>query len=270
MLQRLLGLPELASEHGHQIDQVIGMVHVLMFALFVVWGGLFVYMLFRFRKGRNPKADYQGVKSHLSSWGEVGVAVVEAILLIGFSIPLYSQRVDALPAEDEATVVRVIGEQFAWNIHYPGPDGEFGRTVPELVDAATNPIGLDRDDPAAADDVTTINQLHVPVNKPVLIYLSSKDVIHSFFIPEMRIKQDAIPGLQFPLWFEPTVTTAEMQEIKGKEGFTYEIGCAQLCGIGHYRMKGFTTVHTQEEYDAWMAEQQEYLSEDEGGDDFWS
>ena len=266
MMERLLGLPDLASEHGARLDHATGLVHWLMFALFIIWGILFVYILVRFRRGANPKADYQGVKSHLSSYGEVGVAVVEVIILVGFSIPLYSERVDDLPDESEATVVRMIGEQFAWNVHYPGPDGVFGATRPELVDTETNPVGLDRDDPAGKDDVTTINQLHLPVGKPALIQLSSKDVIHSFYILAMRVKQDAIPGMQFPVWFEPTVTTAEMREKYG-EDFNYEVGCAQLCGIGHATMKGIAVIHTQEEYDAWMEEEQSYLGG--GEDDFW-
>ena len=267
-MERFLGLPELASEHGARLDQVTGLVHWLMFALFLIWGALFVYILVRFRRGRQPKADYRGVQSHLSSYGEVGVALVEVVLLVGFSIPLYSERVDDRPPDDQATVVRVIGEQFAWNVHYPGPDGVFGRTAAELVDTQTNPVGLDREDPAGKDDVTTVNQLHLPVGKPAIVYLSSKDVIHSFSIAQMRIKQDAIPGMNFPLWFEPVVTTAEMRQRLGDDEFNYEIGCAQLCGIGHYRMRAFATVHTQEEFDAWMEEEQGFLSE-EGADDFW-
>ena len=266
-MNKFLGLPEIASAHGAALDQVNSLVHWLMLVLFVVWGAFFVYLLFRFRQGRNPKANYQGTKSKMSTYGEIGVAVVEAILLIGFSIPLYSERVADLPAEEDATVVRVVGEQFAWNLHYPGPDGVFGSTSVDLVDSASNPLGLDRVDPAAKDDVTTVNQLYLPVDKPVLIYLSSKDVIHSFFLPEMRVKQDAVPGLRFPVWFKPTVTTAEMRAKKGKDDFNYEIACAQLCGNGHARMRGFYTILPQEEYDAWMAEKQSELGEE--GDDFW-
>ena len=267
MMERLLNLPDLASEHGGRLDHATELVHWLMLALFVIWGLLFIFILFRFRQGRNPKASYKGIQSHISSYGEVGVAVVEAIILIGFSIPLYSERVDDVPDASESTVVRVIGEQFVWNMHYPGPDGVFGATRPELVDTESNPVGLDRDDPAAKDDVTTINQLHLPVGKPAVIQLSSKDVIHSFYIVAMRIKQDAIPGMQFPVWFEPTVTTAEMREKHG-DGFNYEIGCSQLCGIGHSTMKGIATIHTQEEWDAWMEEEQSYLGDD-SADDFW-
>ena len=264
-----LRLPEVASAHGARLDHVTMLIHGLMLFLFVVWGGLFVYMLFRFRQARQPKADYRGLKSNASTLGEVGVALVEVILLVGFSIPLYSERIDALPPEDGSTVVRIIAEQYAWNVHYPGPDGVFGRADVSLIDGETNPIGLDREDPAAADDVTTVNQLHLPVDKPALIYLTSKDVVHSFGIPEMRVKQDVIPGEQFPVWFEPIVTTAEMRARTDDPDFHYVIACAQLCGLGHYRMKATVTIHTQAEYDAWMAEQQELKGDEEAYDDFW-
>jgi cytochrome c oxidase subunit 2 len=268
-MNEFLGLPEIASAHGASLDNVNSYVHWLMFVLFVLWSALFVYMLFRFSRKRNPKADYRGVKSHASNYAEAGVLIAEVILLVGFSIPLYSDRVDDLPAEEEATLARVVAQQFAWNVHYPGPDGVFGRTDPALVDETANPIGLDREDPMAKDDVTTINQLYLPVNKPALIYLTSKDVIHSFMLPEMRVKQDAIPGMLFPVWFEPTVTTAEMQARKGDASFGYQIACAQLCGNSHYSMRGFMTIQTQEEFDAWMAERQQELAADEEVDDVW-
>lgn len=264
-----LRLPEVASAHGARLDHVTVLIHALMLFLFVLWGGLFVYMLFRFRQSRQPKADYRGLKSNASTWGEIGVALVEVILLVGFSIPLYSERIDALPSEAESTVVRVIAEQYAWNAHYPGPDGVFGRTEVALINGETNPIGLDRADPAAADDVTTVNHLHLPAGRPALIYLTSKDVIHSFGIPEMRVKQDAIPGERFPVWFEPIVTTAEMRRRTGDPTFHYAVACAQLCGLGHYRMKATVTIHTQADYDAWMAEQQALNEDDEAYDDFW-
>jgi cytochrome c oxidase subunit 2 len=233
----------------------------------VGWGLFFVYALLRFRKGRQPVADHAGVKSKASTWLEVGVAVAEAVLLVGFSIPLWSARVDAFPARSEAVEVRVVGEQFAWNVHYPGPDGRFGKTDRAKIDVQSNPLGLDRSDPAGKDDVTTVNQLHLPVGKPVIVHLSSKDVIHSFALQEMRVKQDAVPGLSIPLWFVPTVTTEEMRRRKGQPEWNYEISCAQLCGLGHYRMRGFVTVETAEAYDKWIADQVAQLSP-EGGD-FW-
>jgi cytochrome c oxidase subunit II len=259
-------LPDAASTHAGDIDQLIHLVHYLMFALFIGWGIFFIYVLVRFRQGRNPKASYTGVKSKASKWLEVGVAVIEGVLLVGFSIPLWAQRVDRIPPESEATVVRVVAQQFAWNIWYPGADGVFGKQEISLVDEASNPIGLDRDDPAGADDITLINQLHVPVNKPAIIHISSKDVIHSFSLPQMRIKQDAVPGMRIPVWFIPTITTADMRKQKGDETYNYEIACAQLCGNSHYSMRGFLTVETPEEYAAWLEQEASRLKATEEDD----
>jgi cytochrome c oxidase subunit 2 len=206
-------------------------------------------------------ADYTGVKSHTSSYLEVGVAVVEAVLLFGFAIPLWAARVDAMPPDSESLVVRVTAEQFAWNVHYAGPDRVFGRTDIKLLDAQENPLGLDRSDPAAKDDVTTLNQLYLPVNTPIIVRLRSKDVIHSFGVPEFRVKQDAVPGLTIPVWWVPTVTTAEMRTRTGNPEFQYEIACAQLCGLGHYRMRGFVTVQSAEEFQKWMDEKVKEQSE---------
>jgi cytochrome c oxidase subunit 2 len=269
MLNRLFYMPEVASEHGGRIDNVNDVVHWLMLVLFVGWSVFFVYTLVRFRRSRHPRADHAGARSHTSTWLEVGVAVIEAVLLVGFSIPLWAERVDEFPAAKDAVVVRVVAEQFAWNIHYPGADGVFGRTDVELIDLESNPVGLDRADAAAADDITTVNQLHLPVDRPAIVHLSSKDVIHSFNLPHMRTKQDAIPGMSIPVWFTPTVTTDEMRRRLGDDEFVYEIACAQLCGLGHYRMRGFLTVHTAEGFDSWLAEQAASLTGSGEEADFW-
>jgi cytochrome c oxidase subunit II len=258
-------LPQLASEHGAALDRALGFVHVLMAVLFVGWGAFFAYVLVRFRRKRNPVADHRGITSHASTWVEGAVAVAEGFLLVGLSMPLWADRVERLPPPGESTRVRVVAEQFAWNIHYPGPDGVFGRTDVKLIDTQSNPLGLDRKDPAAKDDVTTINQLHLPVDRPVRIALSSKDVIHSFALQEMRVKQDVVPGVSVEVWFVPKVTTDEMRARLGNPEYNYEISCAQLCGLGHYRMRGFVTLHTPEGFGKWMEEQQAELGQaDEG------
>jgi cytochrome c oxidase subunit 2 len=249
-----LGLPQLGSAHGGQIDNMLGWIHIFMLVLFVGWGAFWAYCLIRFRRSRNPVANYKGVTSKASLYSEIGVAVVEGILLVGFAIPLWAARVDQRPPESEALVVHVTAEQFAWNVHYPGPDGKFGRQDLKLLDVAANPLGLDRNDPDAKDDVTTLNQLYLPVNKPIIVKLRSKDVIHSFGVPELRVKQDAIPGLTIPIWFIPTVTTDEMRTRLGNAEFQYEIACAQLCGLGHAAMRGFVTIQTAEDFKKWMDE----------------
>jgi len=242
----LLRMPAQAATHAGEIDNMIAAVHWLMLVLFVGWGAYFVYVLFRFRAGANPKASYTGAKGKIAKYSEVGVALVEVVLLVAYAIPAWAMRVAAFPSESEAVVIRVVGEQFAWNIHYPGPDGKFGRRELRLV-ATENPIGLDRSDPDAKDDIVDNNNITLPINKPILVHLSSKDVIHSFGLVEMRVKQDVVPGMEIPVWFIPN-----------KIG-DFEIACSQLCGLGHYRMRGFIHVKSQADYDTWIAEQEKAL-----------
>ena len=241
-----LGLPIQASAHAGEIDRMIVLIHYLMFILFIGWGIYFVWVLFKFRASANPKADFKGVTSHASSYLDIAVVVIEAVLLIGFAIPAWANRINDLPPESESTVVHMIARQFEWHAHYPGADGRFGRRDISLI-TPTNVTGLDRSDPNAKDDVVSINRMNVPVNKPVIIYLSTQDVIHSLGIAEMRVKQDAIPGLEMPMWFEPT-----------RLG-DYQINCSQLCGLGHYRMKAEFSVQSQSDFDAWFAEELSFL-----------
>ncbi len=315
MLEKILGLPVSASEHAARVDRLILYVHILMVVLFVGWIVFFFYTLLRFRKSKNPVADYTGVKTHTSSYLEATVAVVEVLLLVGLSIPFWSWKVSAFPTDPATVHVRVIAQQFAWNIHYPGPDGIFGRTDIKLVDEQTNPIGLDRKgDPRAKDDIVTLNQLHLPVNRPAVIEITTKDVIHSFSLPVMRVKQDAIPGMLIPIHFVPSKTSDQMREelaitvalpptksldsdvamedYKARDGnilvkkgrsisadtaaklvengitevrvgprYPAEIACAQLCGLGHYRMKGYLNIDTEEQYKAWLQDQEDSLGD---------
>ena len=246
MMEKWLGMPIQASTHAAQIDQMTVLVHWLMLVLFVGWGAFFIFVLFRFRQGAHPRADYAGAKGKFAKSTEIAVAVIEVVLLVGYAIPAWALRVKAFPSASEAVVVRLVGEQFAWNVHYPGPDGRFGRTDIKLV-SADNPLGLDRRDPDAKDDITTINQMNLPVDRPILVQLSSKDVIHSLGLIEMRVKQDAIPGMTMPVWFIPN----RIGE--------YEIACSQLCGLGHFRMRGFVTVQSAADYQKWYDDQEKEL-----------
>lgn len=238
-------MPPDASAHGGQLDRLNAMVHWLMLFLFVAWGIYFIYALYRFNRKRNPLASYNGAQTHVSTYAEAGVAIFEVILLIGFSIPAWYRWSSRPGPETNPLEIRVVAEQFAWNIHYPGPDGKFGRVDPKLM-SASNPIGIDRTDPAAKDDIITLNDLHLQVQRPVIIRLTSKDVIHSFNLPVMRVKQDAIPGTEVPIHFMPVKT--DFGPMK------WEIACAQLCGLGHYRMRGQFTVQTRGDFDRWMKE----------------
>tara|TARA_B100001167_G_C16741509_1_gene291249 strand:- start:298 stop:1140 length:843 start_codon:yes stop_codon:yes gene_type:complete len=269
---RDLGLPISISSNGPAIDETIALMHWLMLFLFIGWGTFFIVSLVKFRKSKSPQADYIGVKSHISTVFEVAVALIEIVLLIGFSFPIWASRVNDVPTSNKGIIhVRVVAQQYAWNIHYPGPDGIFGSTQSELVDEVSNPVGLDRSSFGASDDFITINQLHIPVNKKVRIDLSTKDVIHSFKLPELRVGQDAIPGMSIPMHFEATMTSDQfLKKMVGtpREGKGLEISCAQLCGLGHYRMRGYLTVDTEEEYNDWLSLQAEYLLEDNEEDEW--
>ena len=243
-----LGLPVQASTHAAELDQMTALVHWLMLVLFVGWGAFFVFVLVRFRKGANPTANYAGAKGKFAKSTEVLVAIIEIVLLVFYAIPAWATRVGAFPSESEATVVRVTAKQFEWISHYPGPDGRFGRRDVTRV-AADNPLGLVRTEPDAKDDIVTTNQLNLPVDRPVLVQLTSLDVIHSFGLFEMRVKQDAIPGMEIPVWFVPNKTGQ------------YEIACSQLCGIGHFRMRGFVNIQSAADFRNFLAEEAKTLAQ---------
>ena len=234
---KVLDLPFLASNHGKDVDNLIVYVHVLMGVLFVGWLAYFLYTLFRFRQSKHPKADYVGVKGHVSNYLEGGVAIVEAVLLIGFAVPLWAKSVSRPPTEKESTVIHVLAKQFNWNAHYAGPDGIMGKQD-QTLSTSVDPFGVDRNnDPNAKDDVIVQNTFWVPVNKPVVAHITGLDVIHSFAIRSMRVCQDAIPGLSIPTWFTPNTVG------------DYKITCAQLCGNGHYTMSATLRVVSQQEFD---------------------
>src|SRR5436190_6976622 len=191
LINELIGMPPNASEHGFQIDHIIEFSHWFMAALFVGWSAFFIYVLLRFRRSKHPVADHEGVKSGISTHLEFAVVLIEAVLLIGFAIPLWAKRVNSFPEDKDAIIVHAIGQQFNWNFHLPGPDGVFGRRDLALV-TNSNPIGLDPTDPNGKDDLVLLNELHVPVDRNVIVDVSSKDVIHNFALPSMRIAQDAI------------------------------------------------------------------------------
>ena len=240
MLNKLLGIVPDASEHGYLVDHMLEFCHWFMLLLFVGWITYFLYTIVRFHRSRNPRASYHGVTGHLSTHLEFTVVIVEAVLLLGFGLPLWGKRVteESFPDKAEALRIHAVGEQFAWNFHYPGADGVFGRQSVFLV-SGNNPLGIDWSDPAAADDIVSKNEMHLVNYRPTVVEITSKDVIHSFALHNMRITQDAMPGSRVPMWFRP------------KRNGTYEIVCAQLCGAGHFAMKASMVVEEGKDFDSW-------------------
>jgi len=232
--------PILASEHGRSIDSLFMAVLIVTGIAFVLVQGALGYFVARYGESGTERAAYW----HDNPKAEAFLLILTAVILT--VLVFMGQRVWAnIYFSDEpqnATVIQVTGEQFFWTFHYPGPDGQFGRTDTKLI-TATNNIGIDRNDPVAKDDIVSQNVMHVPMGKPVRVRLRSKDVIHSFFLPNLRVKQDAVPGMGIEVWFTPT------------RAGQYEIACAELCGLAHYRMKGFLTIdESQDAFNKWLEE----------------
>jgi cytochrome c oxidase subunit 2 len=236
-------LPEAASAHASALDAVLVNVHWHIFAVFVVWGIVLATALVRFRSGKHSSPMAAGPAM---LWPAIAIGIViaaEVGLLFASALPAWRARM-APPTSAAGPVfeVRVAAEQFAWNVHYPGPDGAFGRTGAAFISAA-NPVGIDRADPAAADDIGLLNILTLPVDRTIVVQLTSRDVVHAFTLPEMRVKQDMTPGMTVRTWFTPTRAGA------------WEILCSQLCGLGHYRMRGEYRVLPGEEWEAWQRQE---------------
>jgi cytochrome c oxidase subunit 2 len=238
-------LPPLASVHGREIDRLFYSTLLITGAVFVLVHVLMALFVWRFAAHGTQRALYWHDNRRLELTYTIIPAVALAIM-VSMSGIVWA-RIHFAPPSD-ALVADVRGEQFAWLTRYPGSDGVFGRVESRLIDHRTNPMGLDPKDPASADDIVS-RDLHLVANKPVRVHLRSTGVIHSFFIPAFRVKQDAVPGVTIEIWFTPTT-----------EG-EYEIACAELCGIGHYAMRGKVTVQSQQAFDAWLAQQKPALQQ---------
>jgi cytochrome c oxidase subunit 2 len=241
-LQRRWWMPDVASVHGLDIDRVFLVTLVISGVLFVLLQGVLAYFILRFGKPQ----QHASAAIQTSPRIEKRFAIIAGIIIFGVDVTIFalgeSQWFKAWGPPPEGTMtVEVMAEQFAWNFRYAGPDGVFGKTDPSLI-SSNNPFGVDKMDPSSKDDLISINQLHLPEGKPVRLRMRSHDVIHSFFLPSQRIKQDAVPGMQIDVWFIPN------------RAGEFEIACSQLCGLGHYRMRAMLTVEPQDAFETWLKE----------------
>ena len=240
-------LPVGASAAAASIDHHFTVSYILMGGVFILAQLTLGWFVWKYRD-RGAAAAESAHYSHGNTTLEAVWTVLTIVLFVGLNLASHSiwaaERID--PAQPGAVQVEVTGMQFAWYFRYAGPDGKFGATRPELEDASLGgggALGLDSNDPASKDDVIT-GVMVVPVNREIEVILRSHDVIHSFFVPAMRFKQDAVPGLAIHMHFTP-IQTGE-----------FELACAELCGLGHYKMHGIVKVVSQEEFDKWLAERE--------------
>jgi len=234
-------MPELASRHGAGIDAMLRYLLVAVGGLFLAGYVALGWLIWR---GCSRPAIGTRLASHRTEWLlsialGLGVAAIGEGGVLAIGMPVWSEYFDTRPPADAVTI-DVTAQQFMWNARYPGADGRFGRSSSDLIDEVTNPLGLVRNAPAGADDVVTLNEMAVAVNRPVRVVLHSKDVIHSFFLPHFRVKQDAVPGMTPEVVFTPTRTG------------DFEIACAELCGLAHYRMRAVVHVLSDGQFGDWL------------------
>ena len=237
-------MPSLASRHGAGIDAMLNYLLVTVGMLFVAGYVALAYFIFRGsrRDVIGPRFAAPKTERLISIALGVGMAMIAEGGVLAIGMPVWAEYFDAVAPAD-AIEIEVTAQQFMWNVRYPGPDHVFGRTEPRLIDDTTNPLGLDRTDPAGKDDVIGLNDITVPFGHAVHVRLRSKDVIHSFFLPNFRVKQDAVPGMTPEVIFFPTQIGH------------FEIACAELCGLAHYRMRGTFNVVPQKEFEEWLRKQ---------------
>jgi cytochrome c oxidase subunit 2 len=240
LIARVWWFPPAITSLGHEIDTQFTRTFLITGIVFVAAQiGLAIAVL-RFRDRGQKATHFEGNNTMEILWTAATV-----ILFVGLGLYARSAwaEVHFQGAAPGALPIEVVAQQFAWNFRYPGPDGKFGRTKPELVSASTgNPVGLDSTDPASKDDIVS-PVIAVPAGREVELIIRSQDVTHSFYVRELRLKQDAVPGMEIHMHFTANVP--------GR----YEIACAELCGLGHYQMHSYFTVMSEPDFQKWLQEQ---------------
>ncbi len=247
----LMGIPS-ASDHGVNIDTMMWITLGITGVVFVITQVLLFWFAYRYQSSEKRKVFYYPHNNKLELlW--TAVPAIALTVLVAFGLYYWFKITGDAPKN--AMEVEITGHQFGWEYRYPGKDNVLGRQSYKLVDASkNNPLGQDWQDVANHDDLHP-SELHLVKDKPVRLVIRAQDVIHDVGLPHFRLKMDAVPGTPTTMWFTPKVTTAEMKKITGNENFVYEIACDQMCGVGHYSMRGIIVVETQEEFDKWIAAQ---------------
>ncbi|MEY3539463.1 MAG: hypothetical protein RL188_880 [Bacteroidota bacterium] len=257
LFDKTLLAQEAASVQGEKVDQMIWVTLIITGIVFIITQILLFWFAYKYQEKENRKSFFFAHSTKLELIWTVIPAITLTILVI---FGLRNWFFFTSEAPKNAMVVEVTGKQFGWIFRYPGKDAVFGKKYYKNIDPATNSVGIVWDDKLAQDDILTEQTMYVVKGQPVKLIIGSRDVIHDVGLSHFRLKMDAVPGIPTTMWFTPKFTTAEMKEKTGNPNFAYEISCDQMCGNGHYSMKGVIEVVTQEEYDLWMAKQKaQYL-----------
>jgi len=247
-----------ASLEGENIDTMLWISIAVCGVIFLITQVLLFWFSFKYQESDTRKAYYFTHNNKLELlW--TGVPAIVLTVLVVFGLKYWFKFTGDAPKDSQ--VIEITGHQFAWEFRYPGKDGILGKKNFKLTDAANrNPLGVDWADEASHDDIHVQQVMHAIVGIPVKLVINSQDVIHDVGLPHFRMKMDAVPGIPTTLWFTPKWTTEEMKVRTGNPNFVYEIACDQLCGKGHFSMKGIIIIESQQDFDKWMAtEKPEYL-----------
>lgn len=246
---KILGEP--ASDHGVLVDRMLYITLAITFIVFVITQIALFWFSYKYQESDKRKAFFYPHNNKLELiW--TAIPAITLTILVGFGIFYWFKITGDAPKD--AMQVEVVGKQFGWEFRYPGKDGILGKKYFKNVSPENNnPAGQLWDDPANYDDVFVEQEMHLVVNKPVKLVIGAKDVIHDVGLAHFRMKMDAVPGTPTTMWFTPKYTTKQMKEKTGNPDFVYEISCDQMCGKGHWSMRGTIIVETQEEFDAWLA-----------------
>lgn len=251
-------LPESASLEGRNYDQMMLITLYITGFVFLATHVMLVYFAFKYQAKEGGKSYFYPHNNKLEIlWTTIPALVL--LILVVFGLRNWMSITSPAPAN--ALVVEVVGKQFNFIVRYPGPDGVFGTKNFRLISDVNNPLGLDWNDKAAHDDIIIeTGELHIVKDVPAKLVLGSRDVIHNVGLTHFRFKMDCVPGITTTMWFTPTITSEEMKGITNNPDFIYEIACSEMCGRGHYAMKGTVIVQTQEEFDTWLKEQKSYYA----------
>lgn len=247
-----------ASVEGEKIDLMLYITIAVTGVVFVITQVLLFWFAFRYQESENKKAFYFPHNTKLELLWTTVPAIFLTILVV-FGLKYWFKMTSDAPKE--SVIVEITGHQFAWDMRYPGADGKLGKKNYKLYNNPSgNTLGVDFEDPESWDDLHT-TEMHLPLGKPVKLVINAMDVIHDVGLPHFRMKMDAVPGIPTTLWFTPKYTTAEMKKRTGNPNFVYEISCDQICGKGHFSMRGIITVESEADYNKWLASQKpEYFT----------
>lgn len=253
-------LPEAASEHGKETDYWFWVSMIVIVIAFFVVNSLLFYFPMIYKYDKNRVASFYPHNNKL----EVIWTVIPAVIMAGLvftGLRVWNKVMDEAP--ENAEVIEIMGKQFAWGVRYPGvDDNKLGNYSYKLMDdAAGNGFGIDMTDPNSFDDFVNVSEIHIPKGKPVLLKIRARDVLHSVFIPHMRVKMDAVPGMPTKFWFVPQKSTDDMRAELGKPDFNYEIACTEICGRSHFGMKLLLVVDEPADYEKWKRSQKTFLAE---------